>query len=85
MDDTRFEQLRTALQAESDRRIDVDQAWNRFQRRQPHANKRRRLIAAAAAAVIVAASVSVGVVRRDSGTGTPSGTTGPAVVTPAGP
>jgi hypothetical protein len=86
MDDTRFEQLRTALQAESDRRIDVDRAWNRFQRRRPQASKqRRRLIAAAATAVVVAAaSVSAAVVQLDKRAGSHSGVTGPAAVTPAG-
>jgi hypothetical protein len=67
MDDTLFQQLRTALQSESDRRIDVNQAWDRFQRRRPRATRRRRrLIAAVAtAAVVAAASVSVAVARLD--------------------
>jgi len=84
MNDTRFEQLRTALQAESDRRIDVDRAWSRFQRRRPQVSKqRRRLIAAAATAAVVAAvSVSAAVVRLDGGPGSRSGATGPAVGTP---
>jgi len=85
MNDTRFEELRTALQAESDRRIDVHQAWDRFQRRRPRASKqRRRLIAAAATAAVVAAvSVSALVVRLDGGASSHSGATGPAAVTPA--
>ena len=33
MDDIRFEELRAALQGESDRRVDVNRAWDRFQRR----------------------------------------------------
>jgi hypothetical protein len=84
MDDTRFEQLRTALQSESDRRIDVNQAWDRFQRRRPQAGRRRRrLIAAVATAAVVAAvSVSAAVVRLDGRVSSPpSG--GPAAVTPA--
>jgi hypothetical protein len=86
MNDSRFEQLRTALQTESDQRIDVDRAWNRFQRRRPQARKqRRRLIAAAATAAVVAAvAVSAAVVRLDGGAGSHSGATGPAAVTPAG-
>jgi hypothetical protein len=85
MNDSRFEQLRTALQTESDRRIDVDRAWVRFQRRRPQARKqRRRLIAAAATAAVVAAvAVSAAVVRLDGGVGSHSGATGPAAVTPA--
>jgi hypothetical protein len=86
MNDTRFEQLRTALQSESDRRIDVNQAWDRFQRRRPRASRRRRrLIAAVATAAVVAVvSVSAAVVRQDGGVRSHSGTTGPASVTPAG-
>jgi len=86
MNDSRFEQLRTALQTESDRRIDVDRAWVRFQRRRPQARKqRRRLIAAAATAAVAAAvAVSAAVVRLDGGAGSHSGATGPAAVTPAG-
>jgi hypothetical protein len=86
MNDTRFEQLRTALQSESDRRIDVNQAWDRFQRRRPQASRRRRrLIAAVATAAVVAVvSVSAAVVRLDGGAASHSGTTGPASVTPAG-
>jgi hypothetical protein len=85
MNDSRFEQLRTALQTESDRRIDVDRAWILFQRRRPQARKqRRRLIAAAATAAVVAAvAVSTAVVRLDGGAGSHSGATGPAAVTPA--
>jgi outer membrane protein assembly factor BamB len=85
MDDTRFEQLRTALQTESDRRIDVHQAWDRFQRRRPQASRqRRRLMAAVAtAAVVIAVSVSAAVVRLDGGVSSHSGGTGPAAVTPA--
>jgi hypothetical protein len=85
MNDTRFEQLRTALQAESDRRIDVHQAWDRFQRRRTQASKqRRRLIAATATAAVVAAvSVSALVVRLDGGASSHSGATGPTAVTPA--
>jgi hypothetical protein len=79
MDDTRFEQLRTALQTESDRRIDVHQAWDRFQRRRPQASRqRRRLMAAVAtAAVVIAVSVSAAVVRLDGGVSSHSGGTGP--------
>ena len=86
MNDTRFEELRTALQAESDRRIDVGQAWNRFQRRRPQAaRQRRRLIAAAVTATVVAAAaVTTAVVRLDGGAGSHSGGTGPAAVTSAG-
>jgi hypothetical protein len=86
MDDIRFEQLRTALQTESEERIDVHQAWSRFQRRRPQASRqRRRLIAAAATAVVVAAvSVSAAVVRLDRGGSSHSGTTGPTAVTSAG-
>ena len=86
MNDSRFEQLRTALQTESDRRIDVDRAWNRFQQRRPQARQqRRRLIAAAATAAVVAAvAVSAAVVRLDGGIGSHSGATGPAAVMPAG-
>jgi hypothetical protein len=82
MDDSRFEQLRTALQTESDRRIDVGQAWSRFQRRRPQASRqRRRLIAAAVTAAVVAAvSVSAAVVRLDGGASSRSGVTGPAAV-----
>jgi hypothetical protein len=86
MNDTRFEQLRTALQSESDRRIDVNQAWDRFQRRRPQASRRRRRLIAAVttAAVVAVVSVSAAVVRLDSGAASHSGTTGPASVTPAG-
>jgi hypothetical protein len=75
MNDTRFERLRTALEAESDRRIDVDRAWNRFQGRRPQASKkRRRLMAVAATAAVVAAvSVSAAVVRLDGGASSHSG------------
>ena len=85
MDDTRFEELRTALQTESDRRIDVNQAWDRFQRRRPQASRqRRRLIAAVTTAAVVAAvSVSAAVVRLDGRASSRSGATGPAVATPA--
>jgi hypothetical protein len=85
MNDTRFEQLRSALQAESDRRIDVGQAWNRFQRYRPRAAKRRRRLIAAAvtAAVVAAVSVSAAVVRLGGGVSSHSGGTGPAAVTPA--
>jgi hypothetical protein len=83
MDDPRFEQLRTALQSESDRRIDVNQAWDRFQRRRPQASRqRRRLIAAVTTAAVVAAvSVSAAVVRLDGRASSHSGG-GPAAVTP---
>jgi hypothetical protein len=86
MDDIRFEQLRTALQTESDQRIDVHQAWSLFQERRPQAaRQRRRLIAAAATAVVLAAvSASVAVVRLDGGASSHPGTTGPAAVTSAG-
>jgi hypothetical protein len=89
MNDTRFEQLRTALATESDRRIDVNRAWDRFQRRRPQASRRRRrLIAtAAAAAVIAVVSVSAAVVRLDGQVSSHSGGRdggGPAAVTPAG-
>jgi hypothetical protein len=86
MDDIRFEQLRTALQGESDRRVDVNQAWDRFQRRRPQASRhRRRLIAAVVtAAVIAVASVSAAVVRLDGGVSSGSGVTAAAAVTPAG-
>jgi hypothetical protein len=85
MNDTRFEQLRAALQTESDRRIDVDRAWSRFQRRRPEASKRRRRLIAAAttAAVVAAVSVSAAVVRLGGGAGSHSGAAGPAVGTPA--
>ena len=85
MNDTRFDQLRTALQSESDRRIDVNRAWDRFQRRRPQASRRRRrLIAAVATAAVVAAvSVSAAVVRLDGRASSHSGG-GPAAVTPAG-
>jgi hypothetical protein len=84
MDDIRFEELRAALQNESDRRIDVNRAWDRFQRRRPQASKRRRrLIAAVATAAVVAAvSVSAAVVRLDGRVSSPS-SGGPATVTPA--
>ena len=84
MDDTRFEELRTALQSESDRRIDVNQAWDRFQRRRPQASsQRRRLIAAVTTAAVVAAvSVSAAVVRLDGRASSRSGG-GPTAVTPA--
>ncbi len=84
MDDTRFEELRTALQSESDRRIDVNQAWDRFQRRRPQASRqRRRLIAAVTTAAVVAAvSVSAAVVRLDGRASSRSGG-GPTAVTPA--
>jgi hypothetical protein len=56
MNDTRFEQeLRAALRAESDRRINVDRAWSRFQRRRLASRRGRRLAAAAVAAAAVAA------------------------------
>jgi hypothetical protein len=45
MNNARFEQLRTALETESDRRIDVDRAWSRFQRRRPQPRKQRRRLA----------------------------------------
>jgi hypothetical protein len=66
MNDTRFEQqLRAALRAESDRRIDVDRAWNRFQRRRQASRRGRRLaVAAVAAAAVVAVLVPAAVVRR---------------------
>jgi hypothetical protein len=66
MNDTRFEQqLRAALRAESDRRIDVDRAWNRFQRRRQASRRGRQLaMAAMAAAAVVAVLVSAAVVRR---------------------
>jgi hypothetical protein len=85
MNDTRFEQLRTALRAESDRRIDVDRAWSRFQRCRPQASRRRRrLIAAAATAAVVAVvSVTAAVVRLDGEVSSNSGATGPAAVTQA--
>lgn len=85
MNDPRFEQLRTALQTESDRRIDVGQAWNRFQRRRPQAaRQRRRLIAAVVTAAVVASvSVFTAVARLDGGVSSHSGTAGPAAVTPA--
>lgn len=85
MNDTRFEQLRTALQSESDRRIDVNQAWDRFQRRRPQAirQRRRRIAAVATAAVVAVAAVSVAVARLDGGVSSPSGRTGPNVATPA--
>jgi hypothetical protein len=85
MNDTRFDQLRTALQTESERRIDVHQAWDRFQRRRPQASRqRRRLIAAVTAAAVVAAvSVSAAVVRLD-GRASPHSSGGPTAVTAAG-
>jgi hypothetical protein len=85
MNDVRFEQLRTALQSESDRRIDVNQAWDRFQRRRPHASRQRRrhLAAVAVAAVVVAASLSAVVVRLEGGANSHSGANGTAAVTPA--
>ena len=83
MNDTRLEQLRTALQSESDRRIDVNQAWDRFQRRRPEASRRRRRLIAcvAAAAVVVAVSVSAAVVRLDGRVSSPS-RVGSAAVSP---
>ena len=83
MNDTRFEQLRTALQSESDRRIDVNQAWDRFQRRRPEASRRRRRLIAsvAAAAVVAAVSVSAAVVRLDGRVSSPS-SVGTAAVSP---
>jgi hypothetical protein len=70
MNDTRFEhELRAALRAESDRRVNVDSAWNRFQRRRQATRRRRRLAAAAvAAAAVVALLVPVAVVQL-GGTG----------------
>jgi hypothetical protein len=66
MNDTRLEQrLRAALRAESDRRINVDRAWNRFQPRRQQAKRRqrRRLVAAAAGVAVVAALVPAALVR----------------------
>jgi hypothetical protein len=85
MDDIRFEELRAALQNESDRRIDVNRAWDRFQRRRPQASKRRRRLIAAVttAAVVAAVSVSAAVVRVDGRVSSPS-SGGLAAVTPAG-
>jgi hypothetical protein len=84
MDDIRFEELRAALQNESDRRIDVNRAWDRFQRRRPQASKRRRRLIAvvATAAVVAGVSVSAAVVRLDGRVSSPS-SGGPAAVTPA--
>ena len=69
MNDTRFEQqLRAALRAEADRRIDVDRAWTRFQRRRQASRRGRRLavaaVAAAAVVAVVAVLVPAAVVRR---------------------
>jgi hypothetical protein len=66
MNDTRFEQqLRAALRAESDRRIDLEHAWGRFQRRRQASRRGRRLVmAAVAAAAVVAVLVPAAVVRR---------------------
>ena len=85
MNDTRFDQLRTALQTESERRIDVHQAWDRFQRRRPQASRqRRRLIAAVTTAAVVAVvSVSAAVVRLE-GRASPHSSGGPTAVTAAG-
>jgi hypothetical protein len=85
MDDIRFEELRAALQGESDRRVDVNRAWDRFQRRRPQASKRRRRLIAAVttAAVVAAVSVSAAVVRVDGRVSSPS-SGGLAAVTPAG-
>jgi hypothetical protein len=85
MNDTRFEEMRTALQTESDRRIDVSQAWDRFQRRRPHASRQRRrhVAAVAVAAVVAAGSVSAAVVRLDGGTSSHSSAIGPGGLTPA--
>lgn len=64
MNDTGFEQeLRAALHAESDRRINVDRAWNRFQRRQATRRRRRLAAVAAAAAAVLAVVVTAAVVR----------------------
>jgi hypothetical protein len=70
MNDTRFEQeLRAALRAESDRRINVDRAWSRFQRRRLASRRGHRLAAAAVAAAAVAAVLVPAAVVGLSGTG----------------
>jgi len=75
MNDTGFEQeLRAALRAESDRRIDVDRAWSRFQRRRLASRRGRRLTAAAVAAAAVVAVLVPAAIAGLGGTGaSPSG------------
>jgi hypothetical protein len=70
MNDTRFEQeLRAALRAESDRRIDVDRAWSRFQRRRLASRRGRRLATAAVAAAAVVAVLVPAAIAGLGGTG----------------
>jgi hypothetical protein len=88
MNDTRFEQrLRDALHAESDRRINVDRAWNRFLRRRQTTRRRRRLVAATvAAAAVVAVLVPAALVRLGGAAAPRSGRPAarPVPITPAG-
>jgi hypothetical protein len=73
MNDTGFEQqLRAALRAESDRRVDVDRAWNRFQQRRQASRRGRRLAVAAVAAVAVVAVLIPAAVARRGGPATGS-------------
>jgi hypothetical protein len=73
MDDTRFDQeLRAGLRAESERRVNVDRAWNRFQRRR-QATRRRQFAAAAVTAAVIAVLVPVAVVGLGGGVASRSG------------
>jgi hypothetical protein len=86
MNDTRFDQeLRTGLRAESDRRINVDRAWNRFELRR-QATRRRQLAAAAVAAAVIAVLVPAAVVRLGGAVASRSGQPAarPVPTTPAG-
>jgi hypothetical protein len=70
MNETHLEQeVRAALRAESDRRIDVDRAWSRFQRRRLASRRGRRLAAAAVAAAAVVAVLVPAAVVGLGGTG----------------
>jgi hypothetical protein len=74
MNDTRFDQeLRAGLRAESERLINVDRAWNRFQRRRQASRRRRQLTAAAVAVAVVAVLVPVAVVRLSGAVASRSG------------
>jgi hypothetical protein len=86
MDDARFDhELRTGLRAESDLRINVDRAWNRFQRRR-QATRRRQLAAAAVAAAVIAVLVPAAVARLGGAVASRSGQPAarPVPTTPAG-
>jgi hypothetical protein len=87
MNDTRFEEeLRAGLRAESDRRINVDRAWNRFRRRRQATRRRRQAAAAAVAAVVIAVLVPTAVARLGGGVASGSGRPAarPVPTTPAG-